>query len=174
MTFAQLDMLATDYKFEADDTCGGGSPRFQVNVMVPGVGVRNIFVYIGPPPNYTGCPPSVWTNTGDLLEGVNPIDTSQLPGGTFYDPYATAVSKYGSYVVTGVQVVVDNYPFHGGEQTVLVDNTNVDGHVTTYDEKGHPRSKDDCKDGGWMDLGNDEGDAFKNQGDCVSFVNNGK
>src|SRR4051794_21899821 len=43
-TFADLNSLATDYKFEADDTCGNGSPRFQINVTVPNVGTKNIFV----------------------------------------------------------------------------------------------------------------------------------
>ena len=177
MTFAQLDMLATDYKFEADDSCGGGSPRFQVNVT-NGTDTGNIFVYIGPPPAYTLCPPNVWLNTGDLLEGVNPIDTSQLDLGTFYDPYATALAKYGSYIVTGVQLVADGswfFPFpDDGEQTVFIDNTNIDGTIYTYDEKGHPATKDDCKNGGWMNFVKDDGSAFKNQGDCVSYVNNGK
>ncbi len=173
-TFADLTTLATDYKFEADDTCGGGSPRFQINVQVPGDGVQNIFVYIGPPPAYTACLPDTWLNTGDLLEGVNPIDTSQLPGGTFYDPYTAALARYGSYVVTGVQVVVDgSWTALDGEQTAFVDNTNIDGVIYTYD-KSEPTGKDDCKNGGWMDLVNGDGDAFKNQGDCVSYANSGK
>jgi hypothetical protein len=37
-----------------------------------------------------------------------------------------------------------------------------------------PLSKDDCKDGGWRDLVRADGSAFKNQGDCVSYVNTGK
>jgi hypothetical protein len=139
-----------------------------------GTDTGTIFVYIGPPPAYTLCPANVWLSTGDLLEGVNPIDTSQLDGGTFYDPYATALVKYGSYTVTGVQVVTDGgWFFADGEQTAFVDNTNIDGVIYTYD-KSEPTTKDDCKDGGWMDLVNGDGDAFKNQGDCVSYTNNGK
>ena len=172
-TFADLQTLSTDYKFETDDSCGGGSPRFQVDVT-NGTDTGTIFVYIGPPPAYTLCPANVWLSTGDLLEGVNPIDTSQLDGGTFYDPYATALVKYGSYTVTGVQVVTDGgWFFADGEQTAFVDNTNIDGVIYTYD-KSEPTTKDDCKDGGWMDLVNGDGDAFKNQGDCVSYTNNGK
>ncbi len=172
-TFAQFTTLATDYKFEADDTCGGGSPRFQINVVSPsGTDTGNIFVYIGPPPAYTACPPNVWLNTGDLLEGINFIDTSQLDGGIFYDPYAAAAIKYANYTVTGVQLVVDGgWTALDGEQTALFDNTNIDGHLVTYDELGHPATKDDCKDGGWMNLADDEGNAFKNQGDCVSYTN---
>jgi len=164
--FSDLSTLATDYKFESDDSCGGGSPRFQVNVQVPSDGEKNIFVYIGPPPSYTLCPSNVWLNTGDLLEGVNPIDTSQLPGGTFYDPYATALTKYGNYVVTGVQLVTDaSWAFPDNEQTVFIDNTNIDGTVYTYDQ---PKDKDECKNGGWQTFNNP---SFKNQGQCVSYTN---
>jgi hypothetical protein len=31
-------------------------------------------------------------------------------------------------------------------------------------------SKDQCKDGGWRDFSDDEGHPFKNQGQCVAFV----
>src|SRR5919201_6979017 len=48
MTLSQLTNLATDYEF-TESSCGGGSPRFQINIDG-----HNIFVYIGPPPNYTG------------------------------------------------------------------------------------------------------------------------
>ena len=33
-----------------------------------------------------------------------------------------------------------------------------------------PTSADQCKDGGWKSLTDSQGTAFKNQGDCVSFV----
>jgi hypothetical protein len=170
-TFADLDSLATDYKF-IEGSCGGGAPRFQVNVEDPISGdTGNIFVYIGPPPNYTGCPQNVWQSTGDLLEGVNPIDTTQLDLGTFYDPYTAALLKYGSYIVTGVQLVTDGGWAVGGVQTVHVDNVNIDGTVYTFDQ---PISKDDCKNGGWQTLTREDGTKFKNQGDCIQYVNTGK
>ena len=37
-----------------------------------------------------------------------------------------------------------------------------------------PRTKDDCKGGGWTDLVRADDTAFKNQGACVSYVNTGK
>jgi hypothetical protein len=37
-----------------------------------------------------------------------------------------------------------------------------------------PRTKDDCKGGGWADLVRANDTAFKNQGACVSYVNTGK
>jgi hypothetical protein len=35
---------------------------------------------------------------------------------------------------------------------------------------GVPLTTDDCKNGGWQTLMDSEGNSFKNQGDCVSFV----
>lgn len=166
-TFADLDALSTDYQFVAG-TCTAGSPRFQVAVEDPVSGdTGNIFVYIGPPPSYTPCPAPTYVNTGDLLEGVNPIDTTQLDGGAFYDPYTTALAKYGSYNVVSVSLVVD--PGYG--QIVDFDNTVVDETTYTYDQ---PASKDECKQGGWSDLTRQNGTSFKNQGDCIQYFNTGK
>jgi hypothetical protein len=33
-----------------------------------------------------------------------------------------------------------------------------------------PQSKADCKDGGWRDLATEQGQPFRNQGQCVSYV----
>jgi len=174
LTFSELTTLSTDYKFESDDSCGGGSPRFQVEVTDPVTGdTGNIHVYIGPPPNYTGCPSGVWLNTGDLLEGANPIDTTQLDGGAFYDPYAAALAKYGDYVVTGIQLVVDGgWFFADGEQTAQFDNTLINSTLFTYEPTG-AEGRELCKNGGWMTLTDDSGRAFKNQGDCVSYFSTG-
>lgn len=49
------------------------------------------------------------------------------------------------------------------------------GSVTyDFDVIVTPSSKDSCKNGGWMTVTRADGSAFKNQGDCVSYVNNGK
>jgi hypothetical protein len=52
----------------------------------------------------------------------------------------------------------------------------VSGDTVTYDfEKYHvATTKDQCKDGGWQNVTRADGSAFKNQGDCVSYVNTGK
>jgi hypothetical protein len=33
-----------------------------------------------------------------------------------------------------------------------------------------PQSKAECKSGGWRNLANDQGQGFRNQGQCVSYV----
>lgn len=51
-----------------------------------------------------------------------------------------------------------------------------DGESVTYDFEPFrvATTKDACKNGGWKMLRRADGSAFKNQGDCVSFVNTGK
>jgi len=37
-----------------------------------------------------------------------------------------------------------------------------------------PTNSDECRDGGWETAVRDDGTSFKNQGDCVSYLNSGK
>ena len=141
-TYSQLTNLSTDYRFAAG-TCHDGSPRFVItltNGTVAGTG--NVNFYLGPPPNYTACPPNVWSNTGNLASGL--VDDSQLPAGNFYDPYALSQTKYGSYTVTDVFLVVDG--FQTPYQTVQFDNTfiGIGTDQTTYTyEKGPDNGAND-------------------------------
>jgi hypothetical protein len=163
LTFADIEELSSDYMFETGDTCGLGSPRFQINVDQGGV-EKNIFAYWGSYPAYADC--ATATSTGDLLEPGLYVDTSQL-GGTFYHEYSDAVADFGGLTVTGIQLVVD-----GPNQTVVVDNTMVDTTLFTY-EIPVAMTRDECRNGGWRTLADNNGNGFKNQGDCVSFVSTG-
>jgi hypothetical protein len=167
-TFAELEALSTDYRFEADDSCAGGAPRFSMGLSDQDSGDSgNIFVYLGDAPNYTNCPAGVWTNSGDLL-GSEPLDTTQLDGGTFYDSYADALAKYGSYEVTSLQLVTDaGWAAQDGEQTVSIDNTKINDTLYTY-EIPVATDKEQCKNGGYKNYTDQNGNSFKNQGQCVS------
>jgi hypothetical protein len=172
-TFADLGTLSSDFMPEADDTCVGGSPRFQIAIDTDNDGDRdgNIFAYFGTDSGSPACVPGVWQNTTDLLEAGKLLDTSQL-GGTFYDPYATALANYGSLSVVGISLVVDaGWAAADKEQTFHIDNTNIDGTVYTYDDV---QDKEECKQGGWQNLTREDGSPFKNQGDCVSYTNTGR
>lgn len=125
LTVSGLTNLATDYRFVAG-SCALGSPRF-VATVTNGTSTGNIFFYIGPPPQYTGCASGVWANTGNLATSRNLVDDSQLPGGTFYDTYSNAQANYGTYTVTDIFLVVD-----GPSQTVDFDNSQINSDLFTY------------------------------------------
>lgn len=118
-TFASLTTLATKFNV-TDDDCAGGSPRFQINIAG-----KNVFVYLGPSPNFTGCTPNTLADSGNLIGNNDACrwDTSQLVSGTQCSTYAAALALLGSQTVSGIQLVADGGWFFASgdkEQTVLV------------------------------------------------------
>ena len=126
-TFASIATLSTEFNV-TDDDCSGGSPRFQIQVQTPS-GAKNVFVYLGPAPSFTGCSPNVWVASGNLVGASDGrFDTSQVQAGTQVSTYAQALALVGGYQVTGISLVVDSgWAFADKEQTVLVRNVKVNG-----------------------------------------------
>lgn len=163
LTLNDLNTLSTDFN-ATQGGCGGGSPRFSVEVTTIS-GPKNLFVYMGTPPNYT-CSLNTWINTGNLLMPANLVDATQL-GGAYYEPYSMVQANYGTDPVTGISIVVDSGWLFGTE-TVLIDNTMINDSLYTYDQPANPAA---CKNGGWMNLTDENNRPFKNQGLCVAWVN---
>jgi hypothetical protein len=124
-TFSSITTLSTEFNV-TDDDCAGGSPRFQVRVQTPS-GEKNVFVYLGPTPSFTGCSRNVWIASGNLIGSTDGrYDTSQVQAGTQVSTYAQALALVGSYQVTGISLVVDSgWAFADKEQTVNVRNVKV-------------------------------------------------
>ena len=68
-------------------------------------------------------------------------------------------------VVLGIGVNVGTF---NPSYTVATDGVQFNDTIYDFEVGTRPASKDECKNGGWQSF-NDP--AFKNQGDCVSFVN---
>ncbi|MBA3757518.1 hypothetical protein H0X09_01485 [Candidatus Saccharibacteria bacterium] len=89
-----------------------------------------------------------------------PATLSGMPAGSTVDFIALNVGDT-SASDTGLAGYFDN---------VVINAADV---ATTYDFEltNEPSSKDDCKKHGWMNLTDNEGNPFKNQGQCVSYFN---
>ena len=61
--------------------------------------------------------------------------------------------------------MIADQPFSGTVSNVQL-GQGADADVAT--------KKDECKKGGWADLTRADGSSFKNQGDCIQYVNTGK
>jgi hypothetical protein len=164
LTLADLNTLSTDYK-AVDGGCGLGSPRFGASTAS-----GTVYFYIGAPPNYD-CPPSnVFVTTGNLAAPTNLVDASQI-GGSFYQPYADVQANFGTLAVTDIFLVTDAGYAFDGNQTIVFDNTNVNNVTYNYES---PITIDQCKNGGWQTWTRANGTTFKNQGDCIQYVNTGR
>jgi hypothetical protein len=124
-TFASITTLSAEFDV-TDDDCKAGSPRFQVRVQTPS-GEKNVFVYLGPAPSFTGCSTGVWIASGNLIGSPDSrFDTSQVQSGTQASTHAQALGVVGSFQVTAIAIVVDSsFAFDDKEQTVKVRNVKV-------------------------------------------------
>ena len=124
-TFSSITTLSTEFNV-TDDDCMGGSPRFQIQVQTAS-GPKNVFVYLGPAPSFSGCSPNVWIASGNLIGSADGrFDTSQVQAGTQVSTYAQANALVGSLQVTGISLVVDSgWAFADKEQTVMVRNVKI-------------------------------------------------
>ena len=124
LTFSAISALSTDYRL-TENSCGGGSPRFQINVAG-----KNVFVYLGPSPSFTGCAQNTWLSSGNLVGTGDAcrVDTSQLAPGTQCSTWTAALALLGPQTVTGIQLVVDSGWFvPDKEQEAQVRNVNING-----------------------------------------------
>lgn len=127
-----INKLSVDTYYEPSTalggTCGGGSPRYQLLVDANGNGKaddgdRNVFVYVGPYPNFTGCAYNTWTSNS-LTDGVLRWDSTQL-GGPFYGDQASAAAVAAGRDVLFVTLVWDSYWLFPGRSIFWADNLRV-------------------------------------------------
>jgi hypothetical protein len=160
LTVAGLNTLSTDYKF-TDGTCSQGSPRFQINVDS-----KNVFVYLGTQtPSTNTCAGTTYTNSNNVISSTSMVDATQLGGG--YETWSDFQADHATDAVTGIQLVVDGYT--SDSIVAQFDNTMINSTLYNY-EPTTPATADSCKNGGWMSVTDSNGGSFKNQGDCVSWV----
>ena len=134
-TLATLTTLSTEFDV-TNDNCGGGSPRFQITI-----GGKNVFVHLGPAPNFNTCPPG-WISSGNLVGTSDQcrVDTSQHVPGTQCSTWAAAVAALGAQPITAIQLVADGgWSQPDKEQTVLVRKVTINDK--TYISPGPPAGK---------------------------------
>jgi hypothetical protein len=152
---SNLTELNFDYK--TGEHCGAGAPRF--NLQLDQSGSQNAFLGCAggtQTPTTNGYTHVVY-NAAQIQAAV--VAAGGNPTSTLYDLYI--IFDEGSDTPAGGTL--------GTPGTIHIDNISVNNQVV-----GSPTSasnKDDCKNGGWQNLLDSNGQAFKNQGQCVSSSN---
>jgi hypothetical protein len=167
--------LSLSYLFIGRE-CAGGSPRLQLAVDTDGDGDfdANAFGYVGSQPFGSGCATGAWTNQ-NMTDAVARWDLSQL-GGSQAMTWAQVLEffnlpQFADYQILSVSLVDDSASFAPGAAGQAYYDQLVFGDCTLTDHEDSvlapPKSTEQCKDGGWRIFDNP---AFRNQGECVSFV----
>jgi len=151
-TLGQVTQLSFNYTGVAT----AGSPRISLPIDVTGDGTTDFYAFIG----------AFYCNDGAGL--VDPIHDSTCTifytGGpdSGYPNWAAFVAAHPTWHVGAIPfVIADDAGFW------TVSNVHLGEAAATSD-------KNNCKSGGWKDLERADGSSFKNQGDCIQYVNTGK
>ncbi len=163
-----------------------GDPSYQLPVCLGGVSgttcVGFTTLVFEPYENTAQGPvvPGVW-QSWDVMAGQLWSSRSFTDSGT-----CTVVAGGGGppfYTVSGLSTACPNAVAVGFGVNIGSNNPSynvytdlVQFNSTTYDFEPYlvASNKDQCKNGGFANYRRADGSTFKNQGDCVSYTNNGK
>ena len=147
----------TQLSFNYTGVPTNGSPRISLPIDVTGDGTTDFYAYISA------------FHCNDGLGLVDPIHDSTCT--IFYD--GGPISGYPNW-----DAFVAAHPtWHVGEiPFVIADDVGswTVSNVHLGEKVSARTAKDECKNGGWMELERADGSSFKNQGDCIQYMNTGK
>jgi hypothetical protein len=146
-------ITTTDFVYSSPGVLGSGTMHFD-------------FVLISAPPGFRTQGTGVLTRSdGATLTGT---ETSTVDLSTFPLPvviHFTVTSGTGALAGASGEIVLTGTSRGPG---AIGDVFTMTGTLTTPPPV--PTDKDQCKHGGWQNLADDQGEPFKNQGQCVAFV----
>lgn len=168
-----LNTLSADYQVTVGD-CGGGSPRFYTLLDTNGDSAADKIAVFYFTQNNAVCGNGV-LNSGNLAEAADPVQVSNLDG---TEQTNTTVGElktlYPTATITETSVVGDFVNLEPNGQTVQFDNVKVNDFTYTFEPAAPtpvtPANKDACKKDGWKNVRTADNKTFKNQGQCVSYV----
>jgi hypothetical protein len=148
----------SDLSFNYTGTATAGSPRISLPIDTNNDGVTDFYAFIG----------AFYCNNGAGL--VDPLHDSTCT--IFYTGNIAGDPSWAAFVAAHPTWRVSNdVPFIIADDAGIWTVSNV--HLGAAASKT-ATSKAECKNGGWADLTRAGGTTFKNQGDCIQYVNTGK
>lgn len=93
------------------------------------------------------------------------------PGGPAIYTIPAVASSCPDAIVIGFGVNIGTY---NPSYNVESDLVNFNGTTYNFEPFIYPTTAGECKNGGWQSAKRTNGTTFKNQGDCIQYVNTGK
>ena len=149
----------SDLSFTYTGTPTAGSPRISLPIDTNGDGTTDFYAFIG----------AFYCNNGaGLVDPMNDTTcTIFYTGGPVagYPNWAAFVAAHLTWSVSS------SVPFVIADDAGIwtVDNVHLGPTAATGNDK-----KAACKNGGWATMTRTDGSSFRNQGDCIQWVNTGK
>jgi hypothetical protein len=172
------NVSSISYDFEIG--AGGTAASFNQFYM-------NVYMNYGTssPTNYYDCRYDVLATSGSTSAFTT---VTFLPGGTYpvvtrgaVPPCPTTPAAMGAgATIRAIAITVGDTSASDAGLDAYLDKVAValtNGNTTIYNfdpALPTPADKDACKNDGWKTLFRADGSSFKNQGDCVSYTNNGR
>jgi hypothetical protein len=126
MTVKDITALSTSFNVGASD-CINGGPYFEIDTPS-----GNIYVVIGPPPDFTNCFYG-WQTTGNVVASSDARVSSLQLGGPFFGTWADALAVGGDNPVTAVMLITDQGWNIVRGQAITVDNFRVNNALMNGD-----------------------------------------
>jgi hypothetical protein len=144
----------TQLSFNYTGTPTAGSPRISLPIDVTGDGTTDFYAFIG----------AFYCNDGaGLVDAINDSTCTIFVGSESFANWDAMVAAHPTWHVGEIPFVIAD---DAGMWTV--------SNVHLGERVSDRTAKDDCKKGGWMELERADGSSFKNQGDCIQYMNTGK
>lgn len=147
----------TQLSFNYTGTATAGSPRISLPIDSDGDGDTDFYAFIG----------AFHCNDGaGLVDAINDSTCTIFHTGGPVSGYA----NWDAFVAAHPTWRVGEIPF------VIADDAGIwtVSNVRLGETVKLASAKDECKKGGWADMTRADGSSFKNQGDCIQYVNTGK
>jgi hypothetical protein len=171
MPLAAASVISFTYAAAAGTTASGGSPRISIGIDENANGTRESYAFVDTLGCNNGSPDNGTLSFSDTTCTVSYTGPDVGDVAESWVNWAAFAAGHPTWTIS--ENTVDDVPFVVVDQPGLWTVSNVQLGQAADDEDVATK-KDDCKKGGWADLTRADGSSFKNQGDCIQYVNTGK